>query len=162
MNFDSLVKGIASKVRKQYVKHKTSAKLDQYRHSPRLRLSKIYGYRQKEGERAERVPEEAAIVRKVFDQFAQGKSVDSIKNSLDEAGDRTRFRNKFSTGQLLSFGLNSLYAGLVPRKLGGYVRSAVYPPIISPDVFERVKKTVTKQLQASEIDPVKAVWGGRS
>jgi hypothetical protein len=166
MTFNNLVKGIASKVREEYIKKKTAKKLDQYRHGPRLRLSKLYGFMMKDDEKAERVPEEAAIIRKVFDMFAAGKSVAEIKATLDEQGARTRFGNKFSTGQLLSIATKSLYAGLVPRKTGGgYVRSAVYPAIISPTVFERVKRLVKKQLQASEaseIDPLKAVWGGRS
>ena len=162
MNFETLVRNVAAKVRKEYVKKKTAAKADQYRHSPRLRLSKLYGYKMKDDEKAERVPEEAAILRKVFDMFASGKPVAEIKATLDSQDARTRFRNRFSTGQLLSFPSKSLYAGLVQRRTGGYVRSAVYPPIVSPETFEKAKREVKKQVAASEIDPVKAVWGGRS
>jgi hypothetical protein len=159
MTFNNLVKGIASKVREEYIKKKTAKKLDQYRHGPRLRLSKLYGFMMKDDEKAERVPEEAAIIRKIFDMFAAGKSVAEIKATIDEQGARTRFGNKFSTGQLFSIAMKSLYAGLVPRKVGGYVRSAVCPPIISPQVFDRVKKLANKQLRASEIDPVAAIMG---
>lgn len=162
MTFENLLKNAAEKIKKKYIKKKTAMRLDQYRHSPRLRLSKIYGYKMKDDENAERVPEEAAILRKVFDMFAQGKSVEDIKKKLDAAGERTRFGNLFSTGQLLSFPSKSLYAGLVQKKSGGYVRSTVYPPIVSPEIFEKAKREVKKQVAASEIDPVTAVWQGRS
>ena len=163
MNFNAIVKNVAAKVRKAYIKKKTAVRLDQYQHSSRLRLSKCYGYIMKDDEKAERVPEEAAIIRKVFDMFAAGKSVAEIKATLDKQGARTRFGNLFSTGQLLSFASKSLYAGLVPRETGGYVQKRRLPARSSRSrSFEKAKREVKKQVAASEIDPVKAVWGGRS
>src|SRR5208283_3561439 len=108
MTFEKLLKNAAAKIKKEYLKKKTAVKLDKYRHSPRLRLSKLYGFKMRDDEHAERVPEEAAILRKVFDMFATGKSVAEIKATLDEQGARTRFGNLFSTGQLLSFATKSL------------------------------------------------------
>lgn len=161
MTFDVLVKAAAAKIKEGHIKRKAASKLDQYQHSPHLRLSKVYGFRMKDDERAERVPEEAAIIRTVFSMFAQGRPVDEIKEALDSQGARTRFGNLFSTGTLFAM-IRPIMAGLVARKMGGYVKSAVYPPIVSPEVFQKAQKSVKRQLRDAEIDPITALLGGRS
>jgi Recombinase len=160
MDFNTLVRNIGAKVRSEYIKKKTATKLDRYQHSSRLRLSRLYGYRVKDDEKAERVPEEAAVVRKVFDLFAQGKSVESIKKTLDAADMRTRFHNLWTIAQLMSL-VKPIYCGLVAKKMGGFVKSDVYPAIIPFETYERARKQVKKQVEEAEIDPVTAVMGGR-
>jgi hypothetical protein len=158
MTFDALAKNIASKIRQEYIKKKTAVKLDQYLHSPRVRLSRLYGYAVRDNGKAERVPEEAAIIRKVFDLFAAGKRVEEIKKTMDKIDARTRFGNLWNAAGLMGL-IRCTYAGLVQRKLGGYVRSDIYPPIIAPQVYDLAKKALKKQIEEAQIDPVEAVLG---
>ncbi len=161
VTFDDLVKSAAAKIKQSRVKRRTVARTEQYQHSPRLKLSRIYGYRMRDDERAERVPEEASIIRTVFNMFAQGTRVDEIKELLDNQGARTRFGNLFSVGSLFAM-IKPIMAGLVAGRMGGYVKSSVYPPIVSPETFQKAQKSAKRQLQQAEIDPLKALLGGRS
>jgi len=50
--------------------------------------------------RVEIVPEEADIIRYLFEEYAKGRSINSITNSLNNLGRQTKSGNKFSLGTI--------------------------------------------------------------
>ena len=162
MKFSKIFADAAAKVRERRIKHKTAARLEKYRHSPRLKLSRLYGYKMVD-EKAERIPEEARVVLKVFMLFTQGKSAEQIKATLDEQDIRTRLGNRWTVAQVMGL-VRPIYAGLVPKSSGGFgfVASSVYPPILSQETYRAAQKALKRQVEAAEIDPITALLGGRN
>jgi site-specific DNA recombinase len=59
------------------------------------------------------VPEEAAIVRKIFDLYVSGRGFRSIANQLNREGHRTKKQNPFGTDSIREIVTNPVYAGIV-------------------------------------------------
>lgn len=59
------------------------------------------------------VPEEAVIVRKIFELFANGKGLKAIANQINKEGYRTKRNNTFSTAAVKEILLNPVYAGKI-------------------------------------------------
>ncbi len=55
--------------------------------------------------------EEAAIVRQIFEMYADGKTYDEIINDLNSSGHRTKFQKKFKNTSLYSILHNEKYIG---------------------------------------------------
>jgi hypothetical protein len=160
MRFSKLLSDAAAKVKDAHIKRKTKSNFEKYQHSPRLKLSRLYGYRLKEDGKAERIPEEARIVQRVFNMFVEHKSAEEIKATVDGDDVRTRFNDRWSLAQVMAM-IRPIYAGLVVKRGGGIIKSEVYPPIVPQETWQKAQKEVKRQVQAAEIDPVTAVWGSR-
>lgn len=59
------------------------------------------------------VPEEAVVVRKIFELFANGKGLKAIANQINKEGYRTKRNNTFSTAAIKEILLNPVYAGKI-------------------------------------------------
>lgn len=59
------------------------------------------------------VPEEAAVVRKIFDLYAAGKGFRAIANKLNRDGNITKKGNTFGTDSIREIITNPIYVGLV-------------------------------------------------
>lgn len=107
----------------------------------------------KRNTRIDIVSEEAAIVRRIFEQFASGRGLRSIANSLNRDGHRTKKGNPFTicaVGDILD---NAFYVGKViylkyldwnkKRRKGKNANPIVsdgqHDPIISEDLWEKVR-----------------------
>jgi Recombinase len=160
VTFTKLLSDAAAKVKERHIKHKTKTNFDRYQHSPRLKLSRLYGYKLREDGKAERVQEEARVIQRVFNMFVEHKSAEEIKAALDTDDIRTRFNDRWTVAQVMAM-IKPIYAGVVVKKSGGIIRSDVYPPIVTEETWRKAQKELRKQVQAAEIDPVTAVWGSR-
>ena len=59
------------------------------------------------------VPEEAAVVRRIFSYYVTGRGFRSIANQLNKEGARTKKGNTFSPDSIREIIINPVYAGLV-------------------------------------------------
>lgn len=59
------------------------------------------------------VPEEAAIVRKIFELYSLGKGLKAICNRLNHEGYKTKKGNMFSTGGIKDILMNPIYVGKI-------------------------------------------------
>lgn len=103
--------------------------------------------------RIEIVPEEAALVQRIFDQFASGRGLRSIANSLNSDGHRTKRGNPFSICAISDILDNPFYVGKIQylkfqdwskmRRKGknGHpiVADGIHEPIINDDLWQKVK-----------------------
>ena len=139
MQFNRTLQDAAEKFKQKRIRRKTAARLRDYYHSERVRLSRIYGFQMVDADTAEVVPAEGEVLRLVFQRFCEGRTAKEIKIELDARGMKTRFSNRWSVGQIKSL-VRPIYAGLIPRTHGGYNRSSIYPPIVGQNTYEKAKK----------------------
>jgi site-specific DNA recombinase len=121
---------------------------------------KIYGYKYiPEGNRLEIIPEEAEVIKTIFELYASGEGIRRIINILDEKGIRTRqgkrfakstiskilgqakycgdlIRNRLTRGEFL----NNTTTHRVKPKEEWIIHENVIPPIISKELFKRVQE----------------------
>ena len=100
-----------------------------------------YGYRADENELIA-VPEEAAIVRRIFAMYLYGMSILKIKAELEAEGITSPTgKSSWSKRTIDMILSNKKYCGLSVVKAGGRSFECVnhHEPIISPEVFQRVQ-----------------------
>ena len=99
------------------------------------------------------VPDEAIIVRKIFNSYASGKGLRAITNSLNKEGYKTKRGNSFSTASIKEIILNPLYVGKVRfnryenwsehrrkgRSENVILADGVHEPIITQELWDRVQ-----------------------
>lgn len=95
------------------------------------------GYKFSENGEYEIIPEEAAVVRFVFESYAEGVPLSAIAASLNEKGHRTTRGRAFNVGSFTTMLRNRRYTGV-------YIYDDVeiegrIPAIISKELFERVQ-----------------------
>lgn len=109
--------------------------------------------------RLEVVPEEAALVRRIFDLFVSGKGYRPIANQLNREGYRTKKGNPFSVCTVKEIVNNPLYVGKirynvrqdwsVKRRKGTnpdpILVDGEHEPIIPPEVWEKARELVAKK-----------------
>ena len=83
-----------------------------------------FGYRVKDGQ-LEVVPEEAKIVREIFQQYAKGVGLKTICKQLNELGIRTRKGNPWSASSLSALMKNPIYKGEVVWGRRRYVKDGI-------------------------------------
>ena len=84
------------------------------------------------------VPQEAEIVRKMFDDYVNGTTIKEIKTWLDESGIRTHTGNRFSFGRVSDMLRNQKYIGKC--KYGGEVYDNIIMPIVDELTFNRAQE----------------------
>ena len=144
MRLDKVFADIASNVKHARVERKTKSRLDAYRRSPELTYSRLYSYRRTPNGEVEVVPSEAAIVKLVFDRFAEGRSAQEIKRELDQKDLRNRAGYRWTTAEIAGL-VRPVFAGLVPQRLG-FKRSAVYEPIVTRDLFAAARAALRRDV----------------
>lgn len=99
------------------------------------------------------VPEEAVIVRKIFELYASGKGLKAIANQINKEGYRTKRNNTFSTAAIKEIILNPVYVGKIrfnryenwseKRRKGKcddvIVVDGIHEAIISEDLWKKVQ-----------------------
>lgn len=96
------------------------------------------------------IPAEAAIVRRVFDQFAAGESLAGLARALDAEGVPTRQGGRWRITALRKMLINPRYAGQVTY-LGETMGAGDWTPLVSSDQFAAV--------QARLADPSRRIKG---
>lgn len=109
---------------------------------------------------AEAIPEEAAVIKLVFQRFTEGRTATEIKIELDCKNIKTRFGNRWSVGMVRSL-VRPLYASLIIGKHGGYIKSSVYPAIVGKETYEKAKRAVVRQVETPDFDPSTLLKGSR-
>lgn len=97
-----------------------------------------YGYRRSADNRFEIYEPEAAVVRRIFDLYAQGHSFADIVRELNDDGILTKYGNPYQKASVLYILTNDNYIGTyhfadvrIPNSL---------PPIIDMDLWERAQE----------------------
>jgi hypothetical protein len=160
VQFNRVLRDTVEKFKKKQVRRKTALRLRQYQHSPRLKFSRIYGYRMVDENTAAVIPEEGEVVKLVFQRLVEGRSISEIKIEMDVKDMRTRFKNRWTKQQIRGL-VRPIFAGLVERRAGGYQKSSIYPSIVSPATFQRGLKAITRMAESVHSDPLTALLGSR-
>lgn len=84
------------------------------------------------------VPEEAEIVRKMFDDYVNGTTIKEITTWLDESGIRTHKGNRFSIGRVSLTLRNRKYIGKC--EYAGEVYDKIIMPIMDELTFNRAQE----------------------
>ena len=106
------------------------------------------------GTRLEIVPEEAALVRQIFEMYAEGLGYKAIINRLGEGRKTGKNGKAFSTSTLSLILKNPLYIGKVRH--GDIMATGIHTPIIDEALWQSVQET----LQARSKPPQKTVATG--
>ena len=85
---------------------------------------------------------EATIVRKIFEDYNNGKAIKGIRNWLNESGIRMHGGGKFTFGRVSSMLHNEKYIGRCVIQGEEYLN--IYPPILDKELFETVQERLSK------------------
>ena len=83
-------------------------------------------------------PKDAAIVRKMFETYADSPSVAEVYNKLKSDGVKNRSGLPFTKTSIDAMLKNVFYAGKTKHKENVY--HGVHEPIVSPELFEEIRK----------------------
>lgn len=84
------------------------------------------------------VPDEAAVIRMLFDRFARGDTLGALARRLDEMGVPTRSGHRWSPSTVRQFLTNARYAGRRTYRGEDTGRRGTWPPLVSEEVFALV------------------------
>lgn len=96
--------------------------------------------------RQEPDPDEAPVVRAIFDQYLAGRSLRTIAKRLNEAGRRTSTGAQWSMVQVRRTLQNPHYAGRLVHR-GEVLRDGDWPPIVDPERFDRAQARLASRVQ---------------
>ena len=104
-------------------------------------------------------PDNASVVRRIFERYNQGYSAAAIAKELDAAGLRTAFGARFSPVHILRIITDERYTGV-------YIWSDIrvpgaMPPIIDSDTFERAQEMRQKTGRHIEKSPADFILTGK-
>jgi site-specific DNA recombinase len=101
------------------------------------------------------VPDEAAVVREVYQRLSKGHTLRAIARDLDARGVRTRSGRPFTGSALSDMAVNPTYAGLRAHKAGSGGRyrnldgvtltDATWSPIVDKALWYSVRATLTSR-----------------
>jgi DNA invertase Pin-like site-specific DNA recombinase len=107
----------------------------------------IYGYRRlyhpetREYVAQEPDPDEAAVVREIFDRIKAGHSIRGVKRHLDDQGITTRAGNSWSMQSIRSTATKAAYAGR--RTHNGETFTATWPAIVPSATYHAVQRILS-------------------
>ena len=84
------------------------------------------------------VPQEAEIIRKIFDDYVNGATIKEIKMWLEESGIHTHKGNRFSFGRVSAMLRNQKYIGKC--EYAGEVYDNIIMPIVDELTFARAQE----------------------
>jgi len=142
---ESVMEGYA-----EYYSENLSQNVKRGRYDSALELKtlgqKIIGYKRGSDGRYAVVDSEAAIVRRIFEEYAEGKSAKDIYTQLNEEGHRTSLGGPFNKNSLRRILENEKYAG-VYEYADIRVEDGV-PAIVDRELFEKVQKMIKQHHDA--------------
>ena len=126
----------------------------------KLQCTASYGYRIEDG-RLVPEPEEAALIRRIFDSFVAGKGLFPIARELNDMGIRTHRGNRFENRTVEYILRNPVYIGKLRWNPTGpthrdfhneniIIADSDHEPLISQDTWDDAQR---------RLDEVKAQWG---
>jgi len=104
------------------------------------------GFRMTDDHRFEIDPVNAAVVRKIFSDYADGKTKKEIIGSLNQQGARTSFGRPFSYNSFSCLLHNEKYIGMY--KFGSITIPNGIPAIVDKDVYEKVQLRLKENKKA--------------
>lgn len=81
--------------------------------------------------------EEATRVETIFRRYQELKSIQALRDELDQSNIRSKSGTRFSIGQLAHILTNPIYRGLIHHK--GNLYQGAHPAIIDPDLWDNVQ-----------------------
>ncbi|MEW9122024.1 MAG: recombinase family protein [Thermotaleaceae bacterium] len=119
--------------------------------------------RKRNNSKLEIVPEEAAIVRDIFELYATGKGLKAIANHLNHKGFKTKRGNAFSTSAIKEIITNPVYIGKIRfnrfenwnerrrkgKNLDPIIVDGNHEPIVPQDLWEKVQLLQQKKSSVS-------------
>lgn len=106
----------------------------------------VYGLRKGPDKRFELDPATAPIVKRIFEEYASGRSAKDIYTDLNNEGHRTSKGNLFNKNSLRRILENKKYVGIY-EYAGVYDEHGI-PPIVDRVLFEKVQKMVQQHHEA--------------
>lgn len=103
---------------------------------------KVFGLRAGPDKRWEHDPETAPIVKRIFEEYAAGKSAHDIYTDLNNEGFLTIRGNQFNKNSIRRILENEKYAGVY--EFADIRDEHGIPPIISRDLFDKVQTMIDK------------------
>jgi len=103
---------------------------------------KILGYIGKANEKYKTDPETAPIVKKIFEDYANGKSMNEIVAEINEAGFRTTRGKEFTEKSLWHILHNRTYLG--EYKYGDILIQGGMPALVSEELFDYCQEMMAK------------------
>ncbi len=100
-------------------------------------IQPIYGYRIVD-KKYQVIPEEAEVIRKMFDDYVNGTSIKEIKTWFEKSGIRTHKSNRFSFGRISDMLRNQKYIGKC--QYAGEVYDNIIMPIVDELTFNRAQE----------------------
>ena len=98
-------------------------------------------------------PDTAPIIRKIYEQYSQGKRISEIIQNLNEQGFRTRLGKPFTKSSLRSILKNEKYIGVYAYKDEIRIEDGI-PPIIEKELFYKVQEMLKyNQKYAAHVNP---------
>lgn len=85
-------------------------------------------------------PEEAEIVKEIFDRYIHGEKTNGIAERLNERGISNKFGKQFTAAAIARILKNKRYTGIV--EYGGEIYTNVIPMIIDEETFMTCKKVL--------------------
>ena len=85
-------------------------------------------------------PEEAEIVKEIFDRYIHGEKTNGIAERLNERGISNKFGKQFTAAAIARILKNKRYTGIV--EYGGEIYTNVIPMIIDEETFNTCKKVL--------------------
>ena len=101
-------------------------------------MAEYYSAELSQNKKYQIVPQEAEIVRKMFDDYVNGTTIKEIKTWLDESGIRTHTGHSFSIGRVSDMLRNQKYIGKC--KYDGEVYDNIIMPIVDELTFNRAQE----------------------
>ncbi|HWJ65367.1 MAG TPA: recombinase family protein [Nocardioides sp.] len=92
--------------------------------------------------KGEIVPDEAEIVRQIFERFAEGAPLRGIARTLTEAGVSTRHGRPWNPSSIRTILTNPRYAGRAVYQGKETGKRGAWTPLVDDDLFERVQATL--------------------
>ena len=90
-------------------------------------------------------PEEARVVRDIFDRCLAGETTEEIAGGLNARGVRSKRGGRWSHARVLYILHNPLYAGFL--RWDGHTRSAEHPAIVPANVFEKAQAALQSRVR---------------
>jgi DNA invertase Pin-like site-specific DNA recombinase len=94
-------------------------------------------------------PEEAKVVREVFDRCLAGETTQGIAETLNARGVRAKRGGRWTHARVLYILHNPLYSGFL--RWDGIVRSADHPAIVPRTVFNRAQEALQSRVKIPKL-----------
>lgn len=88
------------------------------------------------------VPDEAKVIRQLFDLFAAGESLRSLSRLMQESGIQTRFGAPWNPSTIRGILVNGRYAGRAVYQGQNIDAVVKWEPIVDPDLFDVVQAKI--------------------